>query len=65
MKLLAITLLLCAALATDHVFKLGADQRSMADADSDATPEDSAAAEDSAIKEVEAKIGDVLVFDLP
>ena len=37
----------------------------MADTDTKATPEDSAEAEDSAIKEVEAKIGDVLVFDLP
>ncbi len=74
MKLALICLLAALALGTDHVFKLGKDSDSgndsssdnkSADADAKPDPAASASAEDDAIKPVDAKVGDVLVFDLP
>ena len=62
-------------MATDHVFKLGKDgatSGSGSDQGSSSTggsgspdPVASATAEDASIKPVDAKVGDVLVFDLP
>ena len=95
MKLLALTLLFVACLATEHTFKLGntddataddaatKDDAPADDAAADAAGDDAAPADDTAapaddsaaaagddaaddgIKEVTAKVGDVLVFDLP
>ena len=70
MKLLAITLLLCVALSTDHVFKLGsqdAPKQAAPATPAAATPaaKPAAAPADDGVKVVEAKVGDVLVFDLP
>ena len=73
MKFIIIVAIFAAALATDHVFKLGsadaaaANTNSKAAAAAPATPaaKPSAAPADDGVKTVEAKVGDVLVFDLP
>ena len=76
MKLiLTLSLLLALAVGTDHVFKLGKDDGSDDGSqgganggsgnDSGVDTAAAAKAEDENMKEVESKVGDVLVFDLP
>ena len=68
MKFIAIALLVCVALSTDHVFKLGsqdAAKNSGSNSQNQPAAKPAATPADDGVKVVEAKVGDVLVFDLP
>ena len=73
MKFIVLVAVLACALATDHVFKLGSSDSAASNTNSNTNTQaaaapaakPSAAPQDDGVKFVEAKVGDVLVFDLP